>query len=69
MRSFMICRLSSSNTIRVFKSRRMRWEWLVGHIGERSAETVLVGKNERRRLLGEPRRGWEDYIKMVFQEI
>jgi len=44
MRSFMICRLSSPNAIRVFESRRMRWEWLVGHIGERNADTVLVGK-------------------------
>ena len=40
----MICRLSSPNTIRVFESRRMIWEWLVGHTGERSADTVLVEK-------------------------
>jgi hypothetical protein len=30
---------------------------------------VLVGKPERKRLLGRPRRRWEDNIKMDFQEV
>jgi len=30
---------------------------------------VLVGKPEGKRLLGRPRRRWEDNIKMVLQEV
>jgi hypothetical protein len=30
---------------------------------------VLVGKPERRRPLGRPRRRWEDNIKMNIQEV
>jgi hypothetical protein len=35
----------------------------------RSAYRVLVGRPEGRRPLGRPRRGWEDNIKMDFQEV
>jgi hypothetical protein len=46
----------------------MRW---VGHV-ERKGERrcvyrVLLGKPERKRPLGRPRRGWEDNIKMDLQ--
>jgi hypothetical protein len=30
---------------------------------------VLVGKHERRRPLGRPRRRWEDNIKMDLQDV
>jgi len=30
---------------------------------------VLVGKSEGKKLLGRPRRRWEDNIKMDLQEI
>jgi len=30
---------------------------------------VLVGKPQGKRLLGRPRRRWEDNIKMDFQEV
>ena len=30
---------------------------------------VLVGKQERRRPLGRPRRGWVDNIRMDLQEV
>jgi hypothetical protein len=30
---------------------------------------ALVGKPEGKRLLGKPRRGWEDNIKMDIQEV
>jgi len=33
----------------------------------RKAYRVLVGKPERRRLLGKPRGSCEDYIKMVLK--
>ena len=35
----------------------------------RGAYRVLVGKTEGKRRLGRPRRGWEDNIKMDFQEV
>jgi hypothetical protein len=36
---------------------------------ERGVYRVLVGKPERKRPLGRPRRRWEDNIKMVLQEV
>jgi hypothetical protein len=55
---------SSSNIIRVIKSRRKTRAWYVACMGERRvADRVLVGKPEGRRPLGRPRRRWEDNIK------
>jgi hypothetical protein len=36
---------------------------------ERGVHRVLVGKPERKRPLGRPRRRWEDNIKMDLQEV
>jgi hypothetical protein len=36
---------------------------------ERKVYTVLVGKPERRRPLGRPRRRWEDGVRMDLREI
>jgi len=48
---------SSSSTVRVIKSRRMRWAGNVARMGEeRGVYRVLVGKPEGRRKLGRPRR-------------
>jgi hypothetical protein len=55
---------SSPNTIRVIKSRRMRWS---GHVARRGKERCIQdfdGGPEGRRPLGRPRRRWEDNIKM-----
>jgi hypothetical protein len=61
---------SSPNIIRVIKSRRMRWVGHVARMGEgRDAYRILVGRPEGRRLLGRPRRRWEDNIKMDLQEV
>jgi hypothetical protein len=61
---------SSPNIIRVFKSRRMRWAEHVARMGEgRGAYRILVGRRERSRPLGRPRRRWEDNIKMDLQEV
>ena len=61
---------SLSNTVRVVKSRRMSWAWHVARMGEdRGVHRVLVGKPERKRLLGRPIRRWEDNIKMDFLEV
>jgi hypothetical protein len=61
---------SSPDIIRQVKSRRMRWAGHVARMGEeRKVYTVLVGKPEGRRLLGRPRRRWEDGIRMDIREI
>jgi hypothetical protein len=60
----------SPNIFWVIKSRRMRWAGHVARMGEgRGAYRVLVGRPERRRPLGRPRRRWEDNIKMDLQEM
>jgi hypothetical protein len=62
--------LYSSANFRVIKSRRMRWAGHVARMGEeRGAYRMLVGRTERRRPLGRPRRRWEDDIKMDLQEV
>ena len=61
---------SSSNIVRVIKSRRMRWAGHVACIGERrSVYRVSVGKPEGNGPLGRHRLGWEDNIKMDFQKV
>jgi hypothetical protein len=61
---------SSPNIVRAIKSRRMRWAGHVARMGEsRGAYRVLVGKLERKRPAGRPRRRWEDNIKMDNQEV
>jgi hypothetical protein len=61
---------SLPNIVRVVKSRRMRWAAHVAHMGEdRGVHRVLVGKPERKRPLGRPRRRWEDNIKMDLQKV
>jgi len=61
---------SLPNIVRVVKSRRMRW---AGHVArmvqERGVHKVLVGKPEGKRQLGNPRRRWEDNIKMDLREV
>jgi hypothetical protein len=61
---------SLPNSVRVVKSRRMRW---TGHVAsmeeERGVHRVLVGKPDEKRSLGRPRRRWEDNIKMDLQEV
>jgi hypothetical protein len=48
---------SSSHTIRVIKSRRVRWAGHVPCMGDgRGVHRVLVGKSDRKRLLGRHRR-------------
>jgi len=61
---------TSLNTVRMIKSIRMRWAGHVARVGERKdAYRVLVGKLERKRPLGRPRRSWDDNIKMHLQEV
>jgi hypothetical protein len=61
---------SSSNIIRVIKSRRMRRAGHAAHMGEKQdAYWILVEKPEGRRPHGRPRRRWEDNIKMDLHEV
>ena len=61
---------SLPNIVRVLKSRRMRWARHVTRMGEdRGVHRLLVGKPERKRPLGRPRRTWGDNIKMDLQEV
>jgi hypothetical protein len=56
--------------VRTIKSRRMRWAGHVARMGEgRGVYRVLVEKPEEKRLLGRPRRRWEDNIKIDLQEV
>jgi hypothetical protein len=70
MKSLMTCTYSSSNVIRVTRSRRMRWAEHVTRMGDRrSVYGVLVGKAEERRPLGRPGHRWEDNVTMGLQEV
>ena len=55
----------SHNRVRVIKYRRLRWAQHVARMEEsRSAFKILTNKPTGRRLLGRPRRSWEDKIIM-----
>jgi hypothetical protein len=61
---------SSPSIIRIIKARRMKWAGHVARTGEkRNAYRLLVGKPERRRPLGRPRRRWVDNIEMNLVEV
>jgi hypothetical protein len=61
---------SSPSIIRMIKSRRMRCAMHVARMGQqRNAYRILVGKPERKRPLGRPRRRWVGNIKMDLREI
>jgi len=48
----------------------MRWAGHVARMGkERGVHSVLLGKLERRRPLGRPRRRWVDNIRMDLQDV
>ena len=49
---------------------KARWSGHVARMGERrGVSRVLVEKPEKERLLGGPRRKWEDNIKMDLHEV
>jgi hypothetical protein len=61
---------SSSNIVKVIKSRRMRWAGHGARMGEgRGVDKVLVGGLEGKSPLRRPRRRWEDNIKLDLREM
>jgi hypothetical protein len=61
---------SSSNIVRMMKSRRLRWPGHVASRGEgRCVYRVSAGRPEGKRPVGKPRHRWEDNIKMDLREI
>jgi hypothetical protein len=61
---------SSTNTVRVIKSRRMRWAGHVARMSEgRGVHRVWVWRPEGKRPLGIRRSKWEDNIKQYLREI
>ncbi|KAJ4449364.1 hypothetical protein ANN_00762 [Periplaneta americana] len=61
---------SSPDIIRNIKFRCSRWAGHVARMDEsRNAYRVLVGRPDGKRPLGEPRRRWEDNIKIDLREI
>jgi hypothetical protein len=57
-------------TIRVNKSRRMKWTGLVARMGEMGyMHRLLVGTSEENTPLGRPRRKWKDNIKRDVNEV
>jgi hypothetical protein len=61
---------SSSNVIRIIKSRKMKWAGNVARIREKkNSYKIFVRKPERNRPIGRPRRRWQDNIKMDLREI
>jgi hypothetical protein len=60
---------SSSNIVRVIKSRRMRWAGHVARMGKgRDVYMVLVERPEGKIPLGRPWRKWENKIKLDLRE-
>jgi hypothetical protein len=61
---------SSTNLVRVIKSKRMRRAGHIAHMGERRGiYRVFIEEPEGKRPLGRPRCRWEDNIKMYLQEV
>jgi hypothetical protein len=60
---------SSPNTIRMIKSRRMRWARYVARMrGARNAYRILEGEQEGKRLPVRPRRRWVNNTKTDLRE-
>jgi hypothetical protein len=61
---------ASVYTIRVMKSRRLKWEGYVARMGEsRGANRDLVGKPDGNRSFERPRRRREDNITVDLRDV
>jgi hypothetical protein len=52
----------------MIKSKRVRWAGYIARMVMRNAFRILVGKPQGKRLLGRPRRRWEENITMNLRE-
>jgi hypothetical protein len=60
---------SSPNINRMIKSKKIRWARNGARMGaKKNAYRILVGKPEGKKMLGRPRRRWEDNIKIYLRE-
>jgi hypothetical protein len=59
----------SRNTIRVTKSRRLRWAGHLARVEEEKCIQVLLRTSEGKRQLERTRRRWKNNIKMDLQEV
>jgi hypothetical protein len=57
----------SPSIIRIIKSRRKSWAEHVARMEKKNAYRILVGKPERKRPLGRPRRSWVGNVKWNLQ--
>jgi hypothetical protein len=53
----------------MIKTKRMRWVVHAARMEMRNVHKISAGKPEEKKLLGIPRHGWEDDIKMNLKEI
>jgi len=61
---------TSTNVIRVIKSRRMRWAGHVARTGERrGAHSVVERKPEGKKPIVKTRHRWEDNIKLNLKSV
>jgi len=60
---------TSPNTVRIIKSRRIKWVGNVARMGRKLLYRVLVEKAQGERPLGRPRRRLGDKINMDFQKV
>jgi hypothetical protein len=60
---------TSTNIIRIIKSRRIRLAVCSMHGAKRNAYRILVGSPEGKRSLGRSRRRWEGNINMDLREV
>jgi hypothetical protein len=68
MMNFIAC--TSLNTVRMIKSKRMRWAGHMACMGEgKGVCRVLVGRPEGKRPLQTHRHRWEDNNKMYLREM
>jgi hypothetical protein len=62
--------VSSSNIVRLIKSRRMRWAGHIARICKGNVHTEFRwGKSEGKVPLGRPKSRWKENIKMDLQKL
>jgi hypothetical protein len=58
---------SSSNIIRIIKSRRLRWAGHLARMRRRGMHIGYCGKARRKEPVARPRRRWVNNIKIILE--